>query len=68
MGRKESNQTNKHTNSLTKCADPEGGQGVRTPSEKSPKCIGFLSNTCSDPLKNFKAAKPAFIGTPAKRH
>ena len=39
-------------------ADPEGGQGVRTP--PPPKNIGFLSNTGPDPLKNHKAAKPAF--------
>ena len=32
------------------CADPEEGQGVRTPTEKSQN-IGFLSNTGPDPLK-----------------
>ena len=40
-------------------ADPEGGQGVRTPpphSEKSQN-IGFLCNTGPDPLKNHKATK-----------
>ena len=47
-----------------RCADPEGGggggQGVRTPFEKSQKNIGFLGNIGSDPLKNLKATKPAF--------
>ena len=47
-------------------ADPEEGgggggeeQGVRTPLINH-KNIGFLSNTCPDPLKNHKATKPAF--------
>ena len=35
------------------CADPEGGQGVRTPLENY-KNIGFLSNTGPDPLKITK--------------
>ena len=35
------------------CADPEGGQGVRTPL-KNHKNIGFLSNTGLDPLKITK--------------
>ena len=39
--------------------DPEGGQRVRIPSEKSQN-IGFSSNTGPDPLKNHKATKPAF--------
>ena len=34
-----------------------GGQGVKTPL-KNHKNIGFLSNTCPDPLKNHKATKP----------
>ena len=43
------------------CADPEGGAGVRTPPPlKNPQNIGFISNTGPDPLKNHKAAKPAF--------
>ena len=42
------------------CADPVGGQGVRTPSPENHKNIGFLSNTGPDPLKNYKATKPAF--------
>ena len=51
-------------------ADPQGGQGVRTPLNNH-KSIGFLSNTAGpDPLKNQKATKPAFnvgtIGSPAK--
>ena len=37
------------------CADPEGG----TPSPEK-KNIEFLSNTCPDPLKNYKAAMPVF--------
>ena len=39
------------------------GQGFgpgRPPSLKNHKNIGFLSNTGPDPLKNHKAAKPAF--------
>ena len=48
------------------CADPEGGQGFRTPPppEKSQN-IGFLSNTGQDDLKNHKAAKPAFNDGPS---
>ena len=48
-------------------ADPEGGQGVRTPPPppKNHKNIGFLSNTGPDPLKNHKAAKPAFNDGPS---
>ena len=43
------------------CADLKVGEGVRTPPpQKSQKNIGFLSNTCSDPLKKHKATKPAF--------
>ena len=46
-------------------ADPEGGQGVRTPPPlKNHKNIGFLSNTGPDPLKNHKATKPAFNARP----
>ena len=37
------------------CADPEGGQGVRSPSLKNHKNIGFLCNTGPDPLNNHKA-------------
>ena len=40
-------------------ADPEGGQGVRTPLENN-KNIGFLSNTGPDPPKNHKAINSAF--------
>ena len=38
------------------CADPEGGQGVRTPPPplENYKNIGFLSNTGPDPLKITK--------------
>ena len=46
--------------SVSACADPEGGYGVRTPSLKNDKNIGFLSNIGPDPLKNHKATKPAF--------
>ena len=42
----------------TAWAGPEGGQGVRTRLENH-KNIGFLSNTGPDPLKNYKATKPA---------
>ena len=35
------------------------GQGVRIPPEKH-KNIRFLCNTGPDPLKNYKATKPAF--------
>ena len=36
-----------------------GGQGVRTPPENH-KNIGFLRNTCPDPLTNHKATEPVF--------
>ena len=36
------------------CADPEGGQGVRTPPEKNHKNIEFLSNTGPGPLEFSK--------------
>ena len=43
------------------CADPEGGQGVRTPPPlKNHKNIGFLSNSGPDPPKNHEATEPAF--------
>ena len=41
-----------------------GGQGVRTPPEKSQN-IGFRRNTGPDPLKNLKATKPAFNNGPS---
>ena len=45
------------------CADPEGRQGVPTA-----LLIGFLSNTCPDPLKNHNATKRAFnIGPSSAR-
>ena len=46
---------------MRSCADPEGGQGVRTPPPplKTNKNIGFLSNTGPDPLGNHKDTKPA---------
>ena len=41
-------------------------RGTEVP-EKSQN-IGFLSNTCPDPLKNHKATRPAFIvGTSSAR-
>ena len=54
-------------------ADPEGGQGVRTPPPlKNHKNVGFLSNTGPDPLKSqsYQASIQcwATIGSPAKRH
>ena len=44
----------------------EGGRGlgVRTNPERSQK-IGFLSNTCPDPLKNRKATRPEFNVRPS---
>ena len=50
-------------------ADPEVGQGARTPSEKSQKNKEFLSNTGPDPLKNHRATKPAFnvVQSPARQ-
>ena len=42
-------------------ADPEGGdRGTDPPFLKNQKNIEFLSNTGPDPLKNYKATKPAF--------
>ena len=53
------------------CADPEGGQGVRTPL-KNHKIIGFPSNIDRDPLKSqsYQASVQwwTIIDTPAKRH
>ena len=49
-------------------ADPEGGQVVQTPpTPKNYKNIGFLTcnKTDPDPLKNHKAAKPAFNNGPS---
>ena len=39
-----------------------GGQGLRTSPLKIIRNIGFLSNTGQDPLKNYKATKPAMLG------
>ena len=45
----------------TSCADRErGGAGEPDPQALKNHKIGFLSNTGQDPLKNHKAAKPAF--------
>ena len=41
-----------------------GGTGGLDPLENY-KNIGFLSNTCPDPLKNHKAIKPAFNAEPS---
>ena len=60
-------------------ADPEGGQGVRTPPPPPPppplnnhQNIGLLSNTGPDTLKNHKATNHiqfwAIIGPAAKPH
>ena len=48
------------------CGDPEaGGTGVPDPTPlKNHKIKGFLSNTGQDPLKNHKAAIPAFNAGP----
>ena len=40
------------------CADPEGGQGVRTASLHNH--YRFLSYAGPDPLQNYKATNPAF--------
>ena len=45
------------------CVGVGGGQEVRTPPEKSQCYIGFLSNTCPDPLKklqNYQASIQGF--------
>ena len=43
------------------CGSKGGGQGVRTSLLlKNYKNIGFHCNTVSDPMKNYKATKPAF--------
>ena len=61
--------------SKSTCVDPEGGQGGPDhppPPLKNYKNIGFLSNACTDPLKNhsYKASIQylAIIGPAAKRH
>ena len=56
-----------HVLNVCPCADPkgEGGAGVRTPPSENHQNIGFLSNTGPDPLKNCKAAKPAFNVRPS---
>ena len=46
------------------CADPEGGQGIRTHLENH-KTIGFLSNTGLGPLKNHKATKSTLYVGPS---
>ena len=46
------------------CADPEGGQGVRTLNENI-KAIGCFSNTGPGPLENHIATKPAFNAGPS---
>ena len=65
-------QQRKHFNNriiIIKCADPEGGGGSGSVlPEKSQKNIGFLSNACPDPMKNHKAAKPAFSVGPLSAH
>ena len=54
------------------CADQGEGRGqeIWTPSPlKNHKNIGFFSKTGSDPLKNYKATKPAFnVGPSLARH
>ena len=49
------------------CISRGGGGGSGPPLENY-KNIGLLSNTGPDPLKNYKATKPAFNVGPAKRH
>ena len=42
--------------------------GDPDPPLKNHKNLGFLSNTGPDPLKNYKATKPAFnVGPPSAR-
>ena len=49
-----------------------GGQGARTPPPPdNHKNIGFLSNTCKDPMEHSNQANThcwGTIGPPAKRH
>ena len=46
-----------------------GGPDPHLKNYKNHKNIGFLSKTGTNPLKNYKAAKPAFnAGPSAKRH
>ena len=47
---------------ISPCADPEGGggQGVQIPPPWKSQNIGFPCNTGPDPLKHYKATKPAF--------
>ena len=49
------------------CRSREGVGGDRgmDPHPENDKTIGFLSNTGPDPLKNHKAAKPAFNVAPS---
>ena len=42
------------------------GGGVQTLNNHKTK--GFLTNTGPDPLKNYKAAKPAFNAEPSMAH
>ena len=56
---------------LISCADPEGGWTWCPDPLENDKNIGFLSNTCPDPLKITKLPIQiqcwAIIGPPAKR-
>ena len=47
------------------CADPEGGAGGPDPPPEKSQSFRFLSNTAPDPLKNYKAIKPAFNAGPS---
>ena len=50
------------------CAEPEGGDRGSGSPLKNHKNIGFISDTGPDPLKNHKAAKPAFnVGSSSAR-
>ena len=42
------------------CLNPEGGQGVRTPTPEKSQKIVYFSDTGSDPQKINKATKPEF--------
>ena len=68
-GKRRSSDRKKHLSKsrvIKSCADPEGGQGVRTPWKITK--IYVFSKTGPDPLENHKTTKPAFTGPLVKRH
>ena len=51
------------------CGSRGGDQGIRTPHPlKNHKNLDFLSNTCPDSLKNYKATEPEFNVGPSAAH